>query len=38
MPIEAARAKPRHIEITAVPREEIKLVEPRDSSDQHTTT
>jgi HSP20 family protein len=34
----AARAKPRRIEITHGAREETKIVEPSDSSDQHTTT
>jgi HSP20 family protein len=34
----AARAKPRHIEITAGAREETKVIEPSDSSDPHTTT
>ena len=34
----AARAKPRRIEITPGAREETKLIEPSDSSDQHTTT
>jgi len=34
----AARAKPRHIEITPATPEEAKVVEPTDSSDQHTTT
>ena len=34
----AARAKPRHIEITPGAREETKVIEPSDSSDQHTTT
>jgi HSP20 family protein len=34
----AARAEPRHIEITPGAREETKVIEPSDSSDQHTTT
>jgi HSP20 family protein len=34
----AARAKPRHIEITPGAREETKVIEPSDPSDQHTTT
>jgi HSP20 family protein len=34
----AARAQPRHIEITPGAREETKVIEPSDSSDQHTTT
>ena len=34
----AARAKPRRIEITPGAREETKVIEPSDSSDQHTTT
>ena len=34
----AARAKPRRIEITHGAREETKVIEPSDSSDQHTTT
>jgi HSP20 family protein len=34
----AARAKPRHIEITHGADEETKVIEPSDSSDQHTTT
>ena len=34
----AARAKPRHIEITPGAREETKVIEPSDSSDQPTTT
>jgi HSP20 family protein len=34
----AARAKPRHIEITPGAREETMVIEPSDSSDQHTTT
>ena len=34
----AARAKPRSIEISHGAREETKIVEPSDSSDQHTTT
>jgi HSP20 family protein len=34
----AARAKQRHIEITPAAPEETKVVEPTDSSDQHTTT
>ena len=34
----AARAKPPHIEITHGAREETKVIEPSDSSDQHTTT
>ena len=34
----AARAKPRHIEITPGAREETKVIEPSDSSDQNTTT
>jgi HSP20 family protein len=34
----AARAKPRHIEITPGAREETKVIEPSDSSDEHTTT
>ena len=33
----AARAKPRRIEITHGAREETKVIEPSDSSDQHTT-
>jgi HSP20 family protein len=33
----AARAKPRQIEITHGAREETKVIEPSDSSDQHTT-
>ncbi|MGO9930006.1 MAG: Hsp20/alpha crystallin family protein [Mycobacterium sp.] len=33
-----ARAKPRRIEISHGAREETKIVEPSDSSDQHTTT
>src|ERR1700719_855009 len=34
----AARAEPRHIEITPGAREETKVIEPTDPSDQHTTT
>ena len=34
----AARAKPRRIEIAHGAREETKVIEPSDSSDQHTTT
>jgi HSP20 family protein len=34
----AARAEPRRIEITPGAREETKVIEPSDSSDQHTTT
>jgi HSP20 family protein len=34
----AARAKPRHIEITPGALEETKVIEPSDSSDEHTTT
>ena len=34
----AARAKPRRIEITPGAREETKVIEPSDSSDQPTTT
>jgi HSP20 family protein len=34
----AARAKPHRIEITHGAREETTVVEPSDSSDQHTTT
>ena len=34
----AARAKPRHIEITPGAPEETKVIEPSDASDQHTTT
>ena len=34
----AARAKPRHIEITPGGREETQVIEPSTSSDQHTTT
>src|SRR3982075_158388 len=34
----AARAKPRRIEISHGAREETKIIEPSDSSDQHTTT
>jgi HSP20 family protein len=34
----AARAQPRHIEISHGAREETKVIEPSDSSDQHTTT
>jgi HSP20 family protein len=34
----AERAKPRRIEITHGAREETKVIEPSDSSDQHTTT
>jgi HSP20 family protein len=34
----AARATPRHIEVTPGAREETKVIEPSDSSDQHTTT
>ena len=34
----AARAKPRRIEISHGARKETKIVEPSDSSDQHTTT
>jgi HSP20 family protein len=34
----AARAQPRHIEITPGGSEETKVIEPSDSSDQHTTT
>ena len=34
----AERAKPRRIEITPGAREETKVIEPSDSSDQHTTT
>ena len=34
----AERAKPRRIEITRGAREETKVIEPSDSSDQHTTT
>ena len=34
----AARAKPRRIEITRGAPEETKVIEPSDSSDQHTTT
>ncbi|HXO52070.1 MAG TPA: Hsp20/alpha crystallin family protein [Mycobacterium sp.] len=34
----AARAKPHRIEITHGAREETKVIEPSDSSDQHTTT
>jgi HSP20 family protein len=34
----AARAKPRRIEITPGAREETMVIEPSDSSDQHTTT
>jgi len=34
----AAKAKPRRIEITPGAREETKVIEPSDSSDQHTTT
>jgi HSP20 family protein len=34
----AARAKPRRIEITPGVREETKVVEPSDASDQDTTT
>jgi HSP20 family protein len=34
----AARAKPRRIEITPGAPEETKVIEPSDSSDQHTTT
>jgi HSP20 family protein len=34
----AARAQPRHIEITPGAREETKVIEPSESSDQHTTT
>ena len=33
----AARAEPRRIEITPGAREETKVIEPSDSSDQHTT-
>jgi len=33
----AERAKPRRIEITPGAREETKVIEPSDSSDQHTT-
>ena len=33
----AARAKPRHIEITPGAREETKVIEPSDASDQHTS-
>ena len=34
----AAKAQPRHIEITPGGREETQVIEPSDSSDQHTTT
>ena len=34
----AARAKPHRIEISHGAREETKVIEPSDSSDQHTTT
>lgn len=34
----AARAQPRRIEITPGAREETKIIEPSESSDQHTTT
>jgi HSP20 family protein len=34
----AARAKPHRIEITHGAREETQVIEPSDSSDQHTTT
>ena len=34
----AERAKPRRIEITPGAPEETKVIEPSDSSDQHTTT
>jgi HSP20 family protein len=34
----AARAQPRRIEITRGAREETKVIEPSDSTDQHTTT
>jgi HSP20 family protein len=34
----AARAKPRRIEISHGAREETKIVEPSEPSDQHTTT
>ena len=34
----AARAQPRRIEITREALEETKVIEPSDSSDQHTTT
>ena len=34
----AARAKPHRIEITHGAREETTVIEPSDSSDQHTTT
>jgi HSP20 family protein len=34
----AARAKPRRIEISHGAREETKVIEPSDSSDQQTTT
>jgi HSP20 family protein len=34
----AARAKPRRIEITPGVREETKVIEPSDASDQDTTT
>ena len=34
----AARVKPRHIEISPGAREETQVIEPSDSSDQHTTT
>jgi HSP20 family protein len=34
----AARAKPRRIEISHGAREETKVIEPSDASDQHTTT
>ena len=34
----AARAKPRRIEISHGARDETKIVEPSDSSDQHTAT
>ena len=34
----AARAEPRHIEITSGAREETRVIEPSDASDQHTTT
>src|ERR1700693_2282716 len=34
----AARAEPRHIEITPGAPDETKVIEPSDPSDQHTTT